>query len=89
MKYWINEPLYLIEYAGDNIKDNEEIVRNVLNIRPYYFQHISPRLRNNKEIILLCIQKLYNYTYNKYTDMLKYLSTYYKDDKSIVIELIA
>ena len=87
MKIYLDAPLYLIEYAGYNIKDNKEIVINILNEKPEYFQYISKRLRNNKEIIQLCIQKLKN-TDCKSTNIMKSLSSYYKDDKSIVIELL-
>ena len=46
----------LLEFAAENLKDDEEIVRKALENNGEAMEFASDRLKNNKEIILLAIK---------------------------------
>ena len=66
---------------SDTIRDNKEIVMEFIRIESNSFRHTSPRLRDDKEVIMHAI------AYN-YTETLKYCSDRLKNDPEIVIKAI-
>ena len=77
----------VLEYLSESSKDNEDIVNIAINNNPKCFKYISDRLKNDKQIIMKCIEKLKLYKY-KYNDILKMTSYTIKNNKEIVLELM-
>lgn len=51
-----NEAPFILYHAGDNLKDDEEIVKLAIERNPYSLALASERLRNNPEIVLLAVK---------------------------------
>lgn len=47
---------YPLEFAGDKLKDDKELVMRSVGVQPFAFQHASERLRADKEIALHAVQ---------------------------------
>jgi hypothetical protein len=77
----------VLQYLNDSSKDNEDIVIIAIQNNPKCFEYISERLRNKKEIIMICIEKLklYKYKYNNILCMTSYIN---RNDKEIVLPLM-
>lgn len=71
----------MMKYAGDDIRDNENIVRRVLGINPMALGFASERLRDMEVSVLKAI----------YKDgaTLKYASDRLKDDEHVVYEAVS
>jgi hypothetical protein len=71
-----------ISYAHDSIKDNEEIVQLALKQSPDFsvMQHVSERLRSNKDIMAYALQKN--------GSLYKYLCGDLKLDKDIILNSV-
>ena len=79
-----------LEYLSDSYKDNEEFIKPLLIKYPICFKHISNRLQNKKEIIMLCIEKLKKIkSYENYNKILSIINDKNKNDKDIVLPLVS
>jgi hypothetical protein len=78
----------VLKYLNDTYKDNEEFIKNILNKNVKFFEYISKRLQNKKEIIMLCIEKL-KLSEDKTNYILKFINEENKKDKYIVLPLVS
>ena len=78
----------VLKYLDNTYKDNKEFIKNILNKNIKFFENISKRLQNDKEIIMLCIEKL-KLSEDKTNYILKYINEENKNDKDIVLSLVS
>ena len=90
--YWIVFDCRNIRFASDNLKDDEDLIQIVIkNSIRCCFEYFSERLRNKKDIIMMCINqlKLVNCTHNHYNNnILRNISDIHKNDNEIVLPLL-
>ena len=72
----------ILMYAGDRIKDNKEIVMEIVKHSSENLQFASERLRNDKEVILQALEN------DRFGSCFQYVGDYIKFDKEFILEVI-
>ena len=79
-----------LEYLSNHYKDNEEFIKPLLTKYPRCFEHITKRLQNKKEIIMICIEKLKELKSDEnYNKILSLINEINRNDKEIVLPLVS
>jgi len=74
-----------LDLVDENITDNREFVTEVIKKNPMAYRSVSPRLKKDKELLLLAFKSINDYgIYN----MLMYADDTLKSDKELVLKIL-